>query len=88
MTDLRKYANCFQKGLKRVPQELRSDVEIMNLAQNSIARIWKNDFGSYTALVAISLESNCLAFVKDDATIKRCANFFTVESGTFFHLKY
>ena len=87
MSEKKNYANCLQKGFKRVPTKLRSDIEIINLAQNSIARIWKNDFATYTALVAISLVNNCLAFQNNAATIKRCASFFTAEAGAFSHLK-
>ena len=86
MEKKRKYADCFQKGLKRIPQELRSDVEIMNLAQNSIARVWKNDFAAYTALVAISLVDNCLAFEAAGESIRKCRNFFTIEIGAFYNL--
>ena len=86
MEKKRKYADCFQKGLKRIPQELRSDVEIMNLAQNSIARVWKNDFAAYTALVAISLADNCLAFEAAGESIRKCRNFFTIEIGAFYNL--
>ena len=87
MEKKRKYADCFQKGLKRIPQELRSDVEIMNLAQNSIARVWKNDFATYTALVAISLVDNCLAFEAAKASVRKCRNFLTIETGSFHNLK-
>ena len=55
----RKYVDCFQKGLTRVPRGLESDIEILNLDQNSITKIYQNDFDSYPKLVAITMVNNC-----------------------------
>ena len=87
MEKKQKCVNCFQKGLKGIPQELRNDVEIMNLAQNSIARIWKSDFAVYKALAAISLVDNCLVLEAVKASVRKCSSVFTIEAGAFYNLK-
>ena len=87
ITAKRKYANCFEKGLKRIPKNLRPDIEMMNFGQNSIARLYKNDLDLYPSLVAISLLNNCLTFENDAEIVRRCSSHFTVEKDAFFHLK-
>ena len=83
----RKYINCFQKGLTRVPRGLESDIEILNLDQNSITKIYQNDFDSYPKLVAITMVNNCIKVDFDDDAIPRCQGYFTAEIGAFSSLK-
>ena len=83
----RTYINCFQKGLTRVPRGLESDIEILNLDQNSITKIYQNDFDSYPKLVAITMVNNCIKVDFDDDTIPRCQGYFTAEIGAFSSLK-
>ena len=87
VTKKQNYANCFQRGLKQIPRALQSDVRIMNLGQNSIARIWKNDFASYPSLVAVSIINNCVGVDFYDNTIRRCSAYFSIEAGAFYNLK-
>jgi len=85
----RKYVSCFQKGLKVIPAGIATDVEILNLSQNSITRIWKADFKTYPSLVAISILNNCIEIDFHHANIPRCTSLseFSIEAGTFLHLK-
>ena len=82
-----KYINCSQKGLTRVPRGLESDIEILNLDQNSITKIYQNDFDSYPKLVAITMVNNCLKAEFYDDKIPRCQGYFTAEIGAFSSLK-
>ena len=91
MTENRKYVNCFQKGLKHIPQDLRTDTEVIDLAQNSIGRIQKNDFDKYRSLVAISIINNCVIVDFTDDGVRRCLTYFSVETAALInlhHLKY
>ena len=85
----RKYVSCFKRGLKLVPQGIDDDIEILNLAQNSITRIRKEDFKSYSSLVAISILNNCIEIDFHHADIPRCSSWthFSVETGAFQHLE-
>ena len=79
--------NCSRAGLKRIPQKLDTKVEILDLGENLITHLGKNDLAAYSNLVALFLSSNCLISHFYRATIRRCTTFLTVESGTFVHLK-
>ena len=82
----RKYVSCYRKGLDEIPQELDGDIEILNLDQNLITRIQKNDFNAYPSLVAISIASNCIQISFYDSTIRRCATEFLVDPEAFVNL--
>ena len=90
LTIKRKYINCSKKGLKVIPQGISADVEILNFNGNSITRITKNDFKSYTSLVAITMQDNC---VEIDVFVRyrrpRCATTseVVIEAGAFLHLQ-
>ena len=90
LTIKRKYVNCSKKGLKVIPQGISADVEILNFNGNSITRIMKNDFKSYTSLVAITMLDNCVEvdFYKSFRR-PRCESTagVVIEEGAFLHLQ-
>ena len=81
-----KYINCSQKGLKRIPQGLNQDVEVLDLGRNSITRIRRNDFAEYSSLVAILLIQNCIISDFYDPSARKCSSYLAVENGAWANL--
>ena len=81
-----KSINCFQKGLKHIPQGLSQDVEVLDLGKNSITRIRQNDFAAYSSLVAISMINNCPVTDLYDSSVRRCVSYLVVDKGAFSNL--
>ena len=86
MFEPRKYVTCFRRGLRSIPHGLPHDIEVLNLGQNSITRIKKDDFASYPSLLAISVVYNCIPIDFRQADIPRCTTHFVIEAGAFSHL--
>ena len=59
MLDYKPFISCFQKGLTEVPKKLDTSVVILDLSQNSITKIEKDDFAAYKSLMAIMIRQNC-----------------------------
>ena len=87
MYELRKLVSCFQRGLQSIPHGLPHDMEAINLGQNSITRIRKDDFASYPSLVAVSVLNNCIPFEFRRANIPQCTTQFVIDAGAFSHLR-
>ena len=81
-----RYINCAQRGLRHIPQGLDRAVKIIDLGKNSITVIRKNDFDSYSALMAISLINNCILSDFYGSAIRRCSTFLTIAEGAFSEL--
>ena len=90
LTIKRNYVSCYKKGLEVIPQGISADVEILNFNGNSITRIMKNDFKSYTSLVAITMLDNCVEVdFYNHYRRPRCTSSsgVVIEAGAFLHLQ-
>ena len=84
MMEKRKYISCHQRGLKRVPQGLHEQVQILDLRRNSITHVKNNDFLEYKQLEAVLLQQNCFTANIYRLQIPSCAhNFIDIEPLAF-----
>ncbi|GJQ67973.1 hypothetical protein Trydic_g10639 [Trypoxylus dichotomus] len=60
-------ADCYSLDLERIPQCLRSDVEIVELSHNRIRRILQDDLNRYTNLKILYLDDNMIMNVDESA---------------------
>ena len=90
--DSNHFISCFQKGLTKVPTKLNSNVEILDLSQNSITKIEKDDFAAYKSLIAIMIVENCALAHIYYTNVPPCKSAYLEISPNAFHsltkLKY
>ena len=87
MLDKRIYISCMRRGLSMVPSGLNSRVQILNLQENTITHIRRNDFLTYKNLEAIILRKNCLSANIHRSAIPYCSqNRITIGLGAFSEL--
>ena len=92
ITESKPFISCFQKGLTEVPRALNANVTILELSQNSITKIGKNDFAAYPSLMAIILEENCANVYIYNTVATPCKSHYLEISSNAFkslpNLKY
>ncbi|XP_076823641.1 toll-like receptor 8 [Clavelina lepadiformis] len=88
MTTQRRFVNCSNRGLTRVPTNMPSNVEILFLNGNFIHEFYASDFESMPNLVALFIRYNCVKISSID--LPHCNGHATIEPGalrSLFKLK-
>ena len=84
ITESKPFISCFQKGLTEVPRALNANVTILELSQNSITTIRKNDFAAYQLLMAIIIEENCAnAYIYNTVASPCKSRYLEISSNAF-----
>ncbi|KAH9499024.1 hypothetical protein Btru_004243 [Bulinus truncatus] len=63
------YANCSRLNLLKVPEDLPTSLEKLNLNNNFIRELNENDFLNYSHLKELSIASNCLSNLHENAFV-------------------
>ena len=88
MVENKTFISCFQKGLTKVPRQLDKSVTILDLSQNSITKIGKDDFDAYKSLTAIMIIENCAgAHIFHTVTPLCKSSYLEISSDAFHSLK-
>ena len=93
ITEPKPFISCFRKGLTEVPRALNTNVTILELSQNSITKIRRNDFVAYKSLIAIMIVENCAeAYIYNTEVQSPCkSRYLDISSNAFkslSNLKY
>ncbi|CAH0561884.1 unnamed protein product [Brassicogethes aeneus] len=62
-----KSADCFNKNFRSFPQCITSDVQVLDLSQNRIRKLDKNDLKRYQYLKLLYLNDNVIVQIHEDA---------------------
>ena len=92
ITESKPFISCLRKGLAEVPRALNTNVTILDLNQNSITKIGKNDFVAYKFLMAIMMVENCAhAYIYHTVVTPCTSSYLEISSKAFeslLNLKY
>lgn len=71
-------ADCYNGNLRKIPQCLRSDVEIIDLSFNRIRKITKEEMGRYSKIKMLYLSDNLLTSL-DNSTFEDLTDLITLD---------